>query len=155
MSVIRMERKASDNEYFHRDFYVTADNGIEYLGQKYGEEKVKEFLAAYAAHYYKDLIAEIKKEGVAALKTYFIRFYTEEKCPDVVMLSQVDKSLTVEITQCPAVTYMKSIDHTPSVWYCETVNTVYATIAKLANLRFELLYYNEENGASKFIFQED
>ena len=31
-----MERKASDNKYLHKDFHVTLDLGITYIGEHFG-----------------------------------------------------------------------------------------------------------------------
>ena len=53
-----MERKASDNKYLHRDFHISADNGIEYVGKKYGDEGVKEFLSDFARSYFQLLVKE-------------------------------------------------------------------------------------------------
>ncbi len=155
MSILRMERKASDNEYFHQDFYVTADNGLEYLGKNFGTEKVIEFLTFYASDICKELVQKIKINGLIELQNYFINLYTEEKAIDVLSIKFDDKILTVEISSCPAVTYMKSINHQPSKWYIETTKTLFKVISDLAGLSFEMVYYDVNNGATKLIFKEN
>lgn len=154
MSVLKMERKASDNEYFHCDFYVTADNGLQYLGETYGTEEVIDFLTFYAKNISKSLVLNIRKQGLKALKEYFIEQYKEVKASEVLTTRLDGKVLTIEISSCPAVIYMKSINHEPSKWYIETVNTVYKTIADISGLLFEMVFYNETNGATKLIFKE-
>ena len=34
--MLQMERKASDNKYLHKDFHVTLDLGITYIGEHFG-----------------------------------------------------------------------------------------------------------------------
>jgi len=59
MEKLFIDRKASDNKYLHRDFHVSADNGITYVGKKYGDEAVKEYLTQYAKSFYKLLVGKI------------------------------------------------------------------------------------------------
>jgi hypothetical protein len=42
-----MRRKASDNDYLHRDFHLTLNMGIEYLREKFGDEAVGEYLEQF------------------------------------------------------------------------------------------------------------
>ena len=39
-----IERKASDNEYLHKDFHCALSVGIEYLEQNYDEDAVRRYL---------------------------------------------------------------------------------------------------------------
>ena len=50
-----MDRKASDNKYLHKDFHVTLDIGIDYIGKHYGEDAVKEYLIRFADAYYRPM----------------------------------------------------------------------------------------------------
>ena len=45
-----MDRRAKDNEYFHPDFHSSMNMGIHYLGEKYGECAVREYLMRYTAN---------------------------------------------------------------------------------------------------------
>ena len=153
MEKLFIEKKASDNKYLHRDFFVTGDIGIAYVGETYGDEAVKEYLEQYAKSYHKLLAEEVKKNGLVALKAYFDNVYEKEEWSEYFQADLSEKMLTVKVKKCPAVTYMTSIGHTPSKWYKETVYTVYATLAKMCNLAFEVVYYDEETGKTEFMFK--
>lgn len=149
-----IEKKAADNKYLHRDFFATGDIGIAYVGETYGDEAVKDYLTQYARSYHKLLAEEVKKNGLVVLKEYFDSVYEKEEWSQYVRTELATDTLTVAVGKCPAVTYMKSIGHTPSKWYKETVYTVYKTLADMCGCGFEIAYYNEIDGATKFVFRE-
>ena len=148
-----IERKAADNKYLHRDFFVTGDIGIAYVGETYGDEAVKEYLEQYAKSYYSLLIKEVEKQGLQAIKDYFANVYKKEEWSQYLCMEITSNMLTVTVEKCPAVMYMKSIGHTPSKWYKETVYTVYKTLANMCGLAFKVEYYDEKDGSTKFIFK--
>ena len=63
-----------------------------------------------------------------------------------------DESLTITIDKCPAVTFMKEHNYTPSKWYIELTRTVNMVIADELDLAFSLEYYKEEDGACQYRF---
>ena len=67
---LKIDRKASDNKYLHRDFHVSADIGIAYVGRYYGDNGVKEYLTDFTKSYYQKLVEEIKEFGLIALEKY-------------------------------------------------------------------------------------
>lgn len=152
MEKLIMERKAADNKYLHRDFHVTADQGIRYIGEQFGDDAVVEYLSNYAEKFYSPLIQEIREKGLLPLKQYFEKIYLAEEASEVLTVSMTDNKLTVQISQCPAVRFMKSIGHTPCKWYGETVNTVYRVIAEKAGMNFSLACYEDETGKTEFSF---
>ena len=152
MEKMIMERKAADNKYLHRDFHVTADQGICYIGEQFGTDAVVEYLSNFAEKFYSPLIQEIREKGLLPLKQYFEKIYLAEEASEVLNLNLTEYKLTVQISECPAVRFMKSIGHTPCQWYGETVNTVYRVIAEKANMDFSLAYYEDETGKTEFSF---
>ncbi len=38
MAKLFIERKAGENKYLHRDFFVSGDIGISFVGENYGDE---------------------------------------------------------------------------------------------------------------------
>lgn len=147
-----MEKKASDNKYLHRDFHISADNGIEYVGKKYGDEGVIDFLTRYAKTYFIPLVDNYKKVGLKAIKEYIENIYKTEEASDAILINLSDKSLSVKVNYCPAVKYMKSQGHTPSKWYKMSTSVVYDVLAKECNLQFKMGYYDEQNGATEYSF---
>ena len=45
-------QKSPDNPYFHRDFYIALNYGIDYLHKKFVAIAVKEYLAQFANNYH-------------------------------------------------------------------------------------------------------
>ena len=152
MEKLHIERKASDNKYLHKDFHVTADIGISYVGENYGDQAVIEYLTQYAKSFYKILAKEIIEKGLKPLEDNFISVYEKEEWSKYLHTKLSDDTLKIKIDKCPAVTFMKSTGHTPSKWYKETTYTVYKTLAELCGLDFTVNYYNEEDGSTEFVF---
>ena len=152
MEKLFIERKSGDNKYLHRDFFVSGDIGITYVGKHYGDEGVKEYLRGYARSFYQPLAASVIKEGFKALQDYFTDIFRKEEMPEVLHTSLSDNALGIKIDKCPAVTFMRKSGHTPSEWYKETTYTVYGELAAMCGLDFEVKYYNEEDGSTEFTF---
>lgn len=145
-----MERKAADNEYFHRDFHISGERGLRYVGENYGTADVCEYLTRFAKAYYKPLIERIRKNGLSELKKHIEEIYAIEKAPENVKCTLTDGELRVVVTECPAIKYMKESGYEPSEWYIEETRTVKGTIAKESGYEFELISYNPENGAAEY-----
>ena len=47
MPRLEMRRKASDNEYLHKDFHIALNNALVYLDEKFGRSSVKEYLEVF------------------------------------------------------------------------------------------------------------
>ena len=152
MARLHIERKASDNKYLHRDFFESGDIGIIYVGENFGDAGVKEYLTQYAQSFYKLLVQKVLSNGLVELKKYFEEVYEKEEWSKYLHTNFDDDQLTICVDKCPAVTYMKSIGHTPSKWYRETVYTVYRVLADMCQLDFIVEYYDEEDGKMKIIF---
>ena len=152
MEKLHIERKAADNKYLHKDFHVTADIGITYVGENYGDDAVKEYLTQYAKSFYKPLAEEVKSKGLKSLEENFINVYAKEEWTEYLHTTLTEDKLKVKIDKCPAVIFMKSTGHTPSKWYKETTYTVYRALADMCNLDFTVKYYNEEDGSTEFEF---
>lgn len=147
-----IDRNAADNEYFHRDFHISGDRGVRYVGENYGDDAVVEYLEKFTKAYYSPLIAKIKQEGIGAMKEHIEKIYTVEKYPDNVSCTQDGDSLLVEVCECPAVKYMKESGYEPSKWYAMLTSVVNDVIAKMSGLKFEMISYSEENGAASYRF---
>lgn len=147
-----IDKNAADNEYFHRDFHISGDRGVRYVGENYGDDAVCEYLEKFTKAYYSPLIAKIKAEGIGAMKEHIEKIYTVEKYPDNVKCTLDGENLSVEVSECPAVMYMKESGYEPSKWYVMLTSVVNDVIAKECGYSFEMISYSEENGAAKYAF---
>ncbi|MBQ1317375.1 MAG: hypothetical protein IIY46_07825 [Lachnospiraceae bacterium] len=150
MEPLIMDIRAEDNKYLHKDFHITGDNGLLYVGEKFGDNGVREYLYQFTKAFYVPLFEAYKKEGLKALLDHQKNLYEQEEMPEVFHAELTDDELTITIDKCPAVTFMKSRGYTPSKWYIELTRTVGMAIADELNLGFSLEYYNEEDGACKY-----
>jgi hypothetical protein len=66
-----MDRRAGDNEYFHRDFHSSTNRGIRYLGEKYGETYIVDYLTQYTKHVYAHL--NIPEKGLNGIENLLFR----------------------------------------------------------------------------------
>ena len=149
--------KASDNKYLHKDFHGGPGGGgmngaIKYLGDTYGENAVKDYLRKFSAVFYAPLIEDIKARGLKAMEEKILHDYAEEEVPEDCHTTLTDTELTVVIDKCPAVMHIKSFGYSPCKWFKYTTSEVYDEIANRSNYGFEVEYYNEENGATKYRF---
>ena len=143
----KMERKVSDNKYLHKDFHVSFDLGLAYIGDKFGKEHVSKYLRDYARSYY-------KKMTLNELDNYFKFIYEQEEASDLLETELEDKSLKISVKRCPAMEFMRSQNHEPSKYYAETTKTLYKELAQICGFEFELIEYDDTTGKAEFIFKE-
>lgn len=148
-----MDRKAAQNEYFHRDFHSSMNMGIEYLGSKYGKADVVEYLTRYTKNVYQPVIAAMKADGLDAIAAKIKDTYAKEKSEDALEMVQDAKSLTVNIKYCPAVKHLHNTGRVVSSWYPYTTEIVMDVLAKEAGMRFTMESYEPETGAAKYRFE--
>jgi len=147
-----MERKASDNEYFHRDFHSSMNDGIEYLGANYGLEEVEEFLIRYTKNVHRRTIEAIKEEGMEAILKNIQDTYRKEKAEDALATKMDENILTVTVAYCPAVKHLRSTGRSVSAWYRYTTEVVMKTFAEAGGFKFTMESYDEETGAMVYRF---
>jgi len=136
-----MRRKASDNEYLHKDFHGAMSNGIQFIHEKYGAEAVRAYLRQFVEAYYAPLKSEIKRCGLAALKDHFEKIYRLEG--GVFHLSCSDDELRLEVEACPAVTHMRRHGQKIAELFYETTKTVNEALCAGTPFAAELVRYDE------------
>lgn len=146
------DMKTEDNKYLHRDFHLLGDLALKYCGEQYGIEGVVDFVTEFAKNYYSPKIEEFKKGGLKAIKEWFEKIYEIEESSEVLDCNLQDGTLTVTISKCPVIEYMRSLGQKPSEYYIEQTRTLYDVIAKESGFTFDLEYYNQD-GAAKFTFK--
>ena len=148
-----MDRKAAENEYFHKDFHSSMNMGIHYLGITYGDEGVREYIRRYVKNVYARLIEKIKREGASALAEKIRDTYDREKSTDALTLTLTDSELCVKVKYCPAVKHLKKTGREVSPWYKYTTEWVMKALAEAVGYSFEMISYSEEDGAAEYSFK--
>ena len=144
--------KASDNEYFHRDFHSSMNMGVEYVGMAHGTQDVIDYLVMYTNDVYKPVINAIKSDPMGAIENKIRETYRQEKADDVLQIEKDENTLCVKILHCPAVKHLKETGRVVSSWFYLTTQVVMKTLAEHAGLSFTMEYYDEETGAAKYRF---
>lgn len=149
-----MDRKAADNEYFHRDFHNGFNTGMEFLGENYGEEEVVDFLTRYTKNVHGRTLAAIREEGLAAIEKNIQNTYAVEKASDALTTQLDEDSLKVQIAYCPAVKHLLSTGRTMSKWFPYTTEIVMKTFAEEGGYTFTMESYDPETGAAAYSFHK-
>lgn len=147
-----MDRKASDNEYFHKDFHSSMNMGIHYLGAKYGLESVTEYLTRFTKNVYRTVMEDMQKCGLKALEDKILDTYEKEKALDAVetCLSGDGNELRVRVHECPAVKHLKTTGREVSKWYRYTTEVVMEVLASSIGRKFSMVSYDDLTGAAAY-----
>ena len=147
-----MDRKASDNEYFHLDFHSSLNMGSHYVGEKFGKEELVAYLTRFTNNVYRPVLDAIKEKGLQAIADKITDTYTKEKAPDVLTLDLSESKLSVKISECPAVKHLTGTGRTMSPWYVYTTTVVMDVLAKAGGYKFEMISYDPATGAAEYSF---
>ena len=139
-----MNRKASDNKYFHPDFHGALSAALDYLDRTLGEDAVRDYLRQFARSYYAPLKEAIMTRGLAALKDHYRKVYEEEH--GKIRLTQDQDELRVTVEACPAVMHMRKAGLRVARLFSETTRTVNAAICENTPFSSDLLEYDEQTG---------
>ena len=152
-----MDRKAAENEYFHKDFHSSMNMGIHYLGTQYEMEAVEEYLVRFTRNVYRSVIDDVKRKGFSALEDKIKDTYIKEKQPHVLemAISPDHQTMLVKVKYCPGVQHLKNTGREVSRWYRYTTEAVMKTLANDAGYRFVMDSYDEDTGATEYRFIKD
>jgi len=128
------------------------DQGLAYLGMKYGDDAVNEYLGKFARLFYAPLIKNAGERGLPEIRKHISETYAAEEVPENVVFHEIENELKVTITACPAVLHMRNVGYEPSKWYIKTTSIINKAIACEAGFGFEMLSYDEKTGAAEYRF---
>jgi hypothetical protein len=152
MATLVMDRRAADNKYLHRDFHISTDTGLRYLGTHYGDAAVQEFLKQFVRAWYAPLAEAVRREGLGALQRHIKEIFEIEEAADSVHTLLEEGELRVLEEKNPALSYMRSTGYEPSPWYGELTVAVNRYIAEMAGIGFEFQTYDQETGKAAYRF---
>jgi len=150
MSIKVIEKKASDNEYFHLDFHLSMNMLLDYIIDNYGYEGVIEYITQFTKQYHKPLIDKLKRGDLLSLQQYIEKIYTKEKWAANIKYNK--NELIFSIESCPGISYIKSKGQIPSKAYVETYKTLYKVLCEKTPFEYTLVKYNENDGKSTHKF---
>lgn len=147
-----MDRRASDNEYFHRAFHGSLNKGIDYLSEMYGEASVREYLTKFAVDFYSHVAEKAKVEGLSAIEQKIRDTYEKEHALDALQTELTESGLKVTVSYCPAEKFLRSAGVKVTRLYYLSTEVVMETLAKLSGFSFSMDHYDPETGAAQYRF---
>ncbi len=147
-----MDKKASDNAYFHPEFHNSLNAGVNYIGERFGKTGLQEFFRGYTQKVLGRTIVGIKERGLSALEELIRGSYEKENALDVLELIRTDKTLQVNVSACPAIGHIEALGYCVSPWYRYTTEMVMESLAESTNLSFTMDSYDEKTGKAQYHF---
>lgn len=144
MATLKIDRKAGDNAYLHKDFHAALSTGLDYIRLRYGEQAVRDYLRQFALAWYAPLTKALREKGLPALREHYTRIFKLEG--GEVRFTELPDELLIEVLLNPAVAHMKAKGYPISPLFNETVATVGKTICESTPYDMELLRYDAETG---------
>ena len=148
----KIEYRSGNLEYFHRDFHSSMNMGIQYLGENYGEEAVRDYLSLYARRVYAREIDDIRARGLEAIEAKIRDTYDKEHAPEVLTIHRTDDRLDVSIEHCPAVKHLRDTGREVTQWYPLTTSVVMEVFAGACGASFAMDSYDDATGAARYHF---
>jgi len=148
-----MERAASDNVYFHPEFHNSLNAGVDYVGERFGMDGLREFFSQYVQNVLGHMAEDVKERGLAAVAEWIRGSYQKEHALDQLEMVLTARSLDVHVKSCPAVGHIRSLGYTVSPWYRCTTELVMEALAELCNLHFTMRFYEVETGRTQYRFE--
>lgn len=149
---IVMDRKASDNEYFHKDFHSSLNMAIDYLAENYGVDVLEDYFDDYVSNVYQKTIIDINERGLKAVEDKILDTYFKEKSVDAINTSLDGNKLTVKVNYCPAVKHLKETGRQVTKHFIYSTSLVMKKLAEKTNLKFNMLSYDNETGKAEYEF---
>ena len=143
-------QKSSDNPYFHQDFHIALNHGIDYLNNKFGAMAVTEYLTQFTNNYHAPLRKSLTENGLSAIKEHYEKIFKIEGAEFDMNLSQ--DILDIHLSSSPAVNHIKTSGHQVSPGFGETVTTVNKEICRDTPYDCEVVNYEHVNGAYRLRF---
>lgn len=147
-----LDIKPGEHEYFHPDFHSSLNMGIDYLGENFGLDALKDYLVMYTGHVYVKVIEAMKDDPIAAIEASIRNTYKLEKAEDALTIEKDDQGMRVSIAYCPAVKHLHKTGRDVSKWFRYSTETVMETLAKFGGLKFTMEKYDDETGAAVYSF---
>lgn len=147
MTIETMTRRASDNEYLHKDFHGALSAGVEYLDRTFGEESVRSYLRGFALSFYAPVREALWSRGLVALKEHFEGIYEIEQ--SAIRMEISEDELVMHVEACPAVTHMRERGYAVARLFGETDAAVNAALCEGTPFAYEMLEYDPQIGRSR------
>ena len=111
---------------------------IKYLDENFGKDATTEYLKQVGKTYFAPLTAQLKKDGLQALENHWQKVFTKEG--GRFNLYYENKTLVLEVEQCPAIAHLNKIRQLFTKRFCESTIVINETICAEAGYRCSCQY---------------
>jgi len=126
------------DENVHKDFHGAMSFGLEFLERHYGSQGVEEFLSGLANTVYRDLVDDLRKRGLPALRDHWQHIFTIEE--GEVEFKMEGETLVLHVHRCPAIDHMKGRGYAVARRFCEHTGIVNDAVCRAAGYVAEVDY---------------
>lgn len=147
----RIDRRAADNKYLHKDFHISMNMLMEYIAGQYGEAALTEYLGRFAAAYHSPLKKGLVEKGLPEMEKYLREIYKKEEWP--VSIESGAGKLVVIQDACPGISHIRKKGGKPVRQYIETYTTVYKTICEGTPYEYSMEAFDPDTGACRQVFR--
>ena len=138
----------------HRDFHYTLSLIIDFLEENYGKEEMDSMMKKVSSVIYSPLIKEINEVGLRAMEKHIIELMDLEGGEYSIERNN-DSSITIKISKCPAIDYMKNKNMKISKHFCHISTELSSNeIAKKAGYKFSVDYDQEKGQCIQKLWKE-
>ncbi len=122
----------------HKDFHGALSYGIRFLAERYGQDKMRAFLAGLGDTVYKPLADAMRAHGLSAMRDHLERVFRSEGGE---VESEMDgDALIFHVHRCPAIHHMKEKGYDIAPDFCEHTRIVNEAICRGTGYRSSVDY---------------
>jgi hypothetical protein len=147
MGVLKMERRAEDNVYLHKDFHKALNQALIYLEKNFGEQAVRDYLRTFARDFYSPLRLAIQEQGLDPLQKHFESIYAIEGGDVSIEPSDDGQQLDIKVRRCPALAHIQASGDVVSPLFHLTHEVVNEAICDGTPYQARLIDYDASTGA--------
>ncbi|MBQ1271910.1 MAG: hypothetical protein IIY12_00215 [Clostridia bacterium] len=151
-NTVQTHRNAADNEYFHKDFHNCTNTGVQYLAEKHGKEALLQYLHGTVTKLYANALEDIKKNGISAIQAALEERYHNDKCDDVLTVTEENGKTLFHIAYCPAVKHFNETGRKVSEYFPLVTQTMVEIFGKQAGLSVSLESHDPATGKATYSF---
>lgn len=146
------DKRAADNEYWHRGFHNGMSNSLIYLKETYGIDAVKDYLKTATRNVCVPVLRAIPEQGFKAVADKIRDTYRKEHAEDALTITETESELRVRVAYCPAVRFILESGVELADCFELTTSAVMETFAEEGGWTFVMDSYDPETGAAEYHF---
>ncbi len=101
----------------HKDFHGSMNAAVEFVGERYGREGLREVFRNTAQKVYRSIYEKLKAGDWSELLEHW-RYFMEREDADF-SIAVTDTEAVMTVRRCPAVAHLRKLGMVPSAYFCD------------------------------------